>query len=62
MPSSEEIKDRFHTFYDTDFIELFNEIKETQLLKDDSIGELGNNFIDFILHNIDINKFVSNKK
>mgnify|MGYP005998383259 CR=1 FL=1 len=62
MPSSEEIKDRFHTLYDMDFIEVFNEIKDSGLIKDDPTGEIGFDFVEFILHNIDINKFVTNKK
>jgi hypothetical protein len=62
MPSSEEIKDLFYATYSNDLLELLNQVKEHQgILKQTDMGELSFDFNEFILYNIDVDKFTKKK-
>ena len=58
MPTGEEIKERFLLDYSFDLIELLRKVKEKDILKRDD-GNMSVDFIDLIVYNIDIEKYVN---
>ena len=58
MPKSEEIKERFFLDYNVELLELLNRVKERDLLKRDD-GNISVDFMDLIIYNIDIEKYVN---
>ena len=57
MPKSEEIKDKFFCDYDDEILKVFRSIKEKDLLKIEDSGNQMVDFAEFILYNIDVNKY-----
>lgn len=60
MPTGEEIKERFLLDYSFDLIELLRKVSEKDILKRDD-GNMSVDFIDLIVYNIDIEKYVNKK-
>ena len=60
MPKSEEIRELFDLKHSSQFIELINSIyyDYPELLKENKLGRVTHDFVEFILYNIDIMKFV----
>lgn len=58
MPKSEEIKERFFLDYNFELIELLMKVKERDILKRDD-GNMSVDFMEFIIYNIDIEKYVN---
>lgn len=58
MPTGEEIKERFFLDYSFDLLELLRKVKERDILKRDD-GNMSVDFMDFIVYNIDIEKYVN---
>ena len=60
MPTGEEIKERFLLDYSFDLIELLRKVSEKDILKRDDVN-MSVDFIDLIVYNIDIEKYVNKK-
>lgn len=60
MPTGEEIKERFLLDYSFDLIELLRKVSEKDILKRDD-GNMSVDFIDLIVYNIDIEKYMNKK-
>ena len=60
MPKASEIKDLFYTYHSSKFTDLLSKIynEYPYLLKEDINGEVSYEFVEFILHNINILKLV----
>jgi hypothetical protein len=59
MPKGEQIKDKFVLDYSVELLDLLNRVKERDILKREDTGNLSVDFIDFIIYNIDIQKYVN---